>query len=92
MGQDIPSARGESRLLRQGSTSLGWRAPRRSRGVFQTHPVVYERGEDGLEGERDVSVVRGISIYEVAAVCDIVGHRSGRYRPRADARYHGAPT
>ena len=91
MARDVPSAGGESRVLRQGSTSLVWRASRRSRGVFQTHAVVYERGEDGREGERGVSVARDIFVCEVAAVCDVVDHRREQDRHRADARYHGAP-
>ena len=54
--------------------SLVWRTLRRSRGVFQAYPVVYERGEYVREGERGGSVARDIFVCEVAAVCDIVDH------------------
>ena len=87
MARDIPSAGGESRLLRQGSMV----PVNCSRGAFPTHSVVYERGEDDRAG-RDISVVWEILPCEVTAVCDIVDYQSGIYQLRADARYHGAAT
>ena len=76
MARDVPDARGKSRLLRQGSTLLA-RCPR---GVFPTHPVVYERGEDNREDRLGykVSVAWGTFACEVAAVREVVGHRSER--------------
>ena len=77
MAQDLPRAAGESRPLRQGSTLLAWRALRRSREIFKTHPVVYQRGEDGFDDEHDVLIIQDILPWEVAAVCDVADHQSG---------------
>jgi len=77
MAQDLPRAGGESRPLRQRSTLLA-RALRYSQEVFKTHPVVYERGEDGFDDEHDVSGTQDIPPCEVAAVCDVADHQSGR--------------
>ena len=44
MARDVPSAGGESRPPRQGSTLLGRRTYQRPREVFRTYAVVYKRG------------------------------------------------
>ena len=78
MAQNLSGAAGESRPLRQGSTLLAWRALRCSREVVQTHPVVCQRGEVGFDHEHDVLVIQDILSREVAAVCDVTDHQSGR--------------
>ena len=80
MAQDLPRAEGEPCPLRQISTLPAWRALRCSGGVFKAHPVVYQRGEVGFDDEHDVLVIQDILPWEVAAVCDVTDHQSGRLR------------
>ena len=90
MDQDIPSARRESRLPRQGFTRLDRSGQPRSREVCRVYPVVYERGKVEFVGRWGPSTAAGFFVLEAAGVCNYLGYRYGQDHSRAGTGHHGA--
>ena len=92
MVQYVPSARGESRSLRQGLTPLDRRDERVSREVFRTRSAVHECVEVISVRRGIFSGVPAIFALEVTGVCDFFSHLRQRSWSCGHLGHYGAAT